>query len=131
MIGAVGRGGYRRQFRVSDSLRPGETIQDGVTVTTLTLPDAADFLKLHPDSLRKMAKSGKVPGRKIGKSWIFLLEDLVVWVRSGYAQPRQAPLVEVSSWQYSKEAAHGGLISQPRAESELDALLKRKKERKH
>ena len=99
-----------------------------MTVTTLTLPDAADFLKLHPDSLRKMAKSGKVPGRKIGKAWIFLLEDLVVWVRSGYAQPRQAPLVEVQEWASEREERLGGSISPPHRESALDVRLRRKTE---
>ena len=97
----------------------------------LTLSKAAEFLQAHPDWVRKEAKAGRLPGRKMGRLWKFIEEDLVVWLRSGYSEPRQAPLVEVSSWQYSKEAAHGGLISQPRAESELDALLKRKKERKH
>ena len=97
----------------------------------LTLSKAAKFLQAHPDWVRKEAKAGRLPGRKMGRLWKFIEEDLVVWLRSGYSEPRQAPLVEVSSWQYSKEAAHGGLISQPRAESELDALLKRKKERKH
>ena len=83
----------------------------------LTLSKAAKFLQAHPDWVRKEAKAGRLPGRKMGRLWKFIEEDLVVWLRSGYSEPRQAP--------------HGGLISQPRAESELDALLKRKKERKH
>ena len=34
---------------------------------TLTLVEAADFLKLHPEELRRRAKSGRVPGAKAGK----------------------------------------------------------------
>lgn len=96
----------------------------------LTLSKAAEFLQAHPDWVRKEAKAGRLPGRKMGRLWKFIEEDLVVWLRSGYKDPRQAPLVEVSKWQYSKEAIHGGLISLPRAETELDALLKRKTGRK-
>ncbi len=96
-------------------------------VTTLSLPDAADFLKLHPDSLRKMAKSGKVPGRKIGKAWIFLLEDLVVWVRGMCSTPAGTARGG-AKWASEREERLGGSISSPHRESALDARLRRKTE---
>ncbi|MCL4485035.1 MAG: helix-turn-helix domain-containing protein [Nitrospirae bacterium] len=96
----------------------------------LTLTQAAEFLQFHPNWVRQEAKAGRIPGRKIGREWRFVEEDLVVFIRSGYPESRQAPLVEVSSCQSSKEEVRGGLISQRRAESVLDARLKRKKERK-
>ncbi|MGC8529627.1 MAG: helix-turn-helix domain-containing protein [Leptospirillia bacterium] len=97
----------------------------------LTLPQAAAFLQFHPNWVRKEAKAGRIPGRKIGREWRFLEEDLVVFIRSGYSESRQAPLVEVSSCQSSKGAAFGGSISRHRAESALDARLKRKSGNKH
>ncbi|BAM06236.1 helix-turn-helix domain-containing protein [Leptospirillum ferrooxidans] len=97
---------------------------------TLTLPQAAEFLQFHPDWVRREAKAGRIPGRKIGREWRFMKEDLVVFIRSGYPEFRQAPIVEVSSCQLSKEEVRGGLISQRRAESALDARLKRKTDNK-
>lgn len=91
---------------------------------TLTLPQAAEFLQFHPDWVRKEAKSGRIPGRKMGHVWRFLEEDLVEWLRSGYATPRQAPTVEVSNWESTKGESRGGSTSPRRAENALDARLK-------
>ena len=35
------------------------------------LPKAAAFLKVHPDTVRKYAKEGSIPGVKIGTEWRF------------------------------------------------------------
>jgi hypothetical protein len=55
---------------------------------TFTLQEAAAFLKIHPGTLLQKAKTGDVPGAKIGKRWVFLEIDLVAYVRSQY--PRRA-----------------------------------------
>jgi excisionase family DNA binding protein len=57
---------------------------------TLDLNEAAAFLKMSPEALRRKAKAGEIPGRKVGKRWCFIKSDLVAYVRSGYASPRQA-----------------------------------------
>ena len=57
---------------------------------TLALIEAAEFLKMHPEELRKKAKAGFIPGAKAGKRWVFIDEDLVAYLRSRYALPRQA-----------------------------------------
>ena len=44
---------------------------------TLDLHEAADFLKLHPEVLRRRARAGQVPAAKVGRCWVFLHEDLV------------------------------------------------------
>ncbi|KKL70111.1 hypothetical protein LCGC14_2108170 [marine sediment metagenome] len=44
----------------------------------LTLDEAAAFLRLHRNTLRKLAQDGKVPARKYGAQWRFsrrLLEE--------------------------------------------------------
>ena len=57
---------------------------------TLNLDEAAQFLKLHPEEVRRRAKAGIIPGAKLGKRWVFIEEDLAAYMRSLYAPPRQA-----------------------------------------
>jgi hypothetical protein len=57
---------------------------------TLDLEQAAQFIKLHPEELRRRAKAGLVPAAKPGKCWVFFKDDLVSYLRSLYASPRQA-----------------------------------------
>jgi excisionase family DNA binding protein len=58
---------------------------------TLNLEQAAQFLRLHPDTLRARAAAGDVPGAKPGKEWVFLREDLATYLRSLYKGKWQAP----------------------------------------
>jgi excisionase family DNA binding protein len=101
---------------------------------TMSLKEAARFLKLSQEALRRKAKAGVIPGAKLGKSWVFYKPDLVAYLRSRYPHPRQAS-------QSGKEFAEchsidgipsGGSGSRPPAESEYADLLglrKRKKRR--
>lgn len=57
---------------------------------TLDLQEAAAFLKINREELRKKVKGGLVPGAKAGKRWVFIEDDLVAYLRSRYASPRQA-----------------------------------------
>ena len=93
-------------------------------MTTLTLNEAAAFLHVTSDWLRKEAKVGRIPRRKVGRLWRFLEEDLVVWMRSGYPEPRhtRTSLVEVS-WDYSKEDPSGSSILRHPAAKELRSRL--------
>jgi len=56
-------------------------------VGTLDLKQAAHFLRLHPEELRRRAKAGRIPGAKVGRAWIFLEEDLAAYVRSLLLSP--------------------------------------------
>jgi len=58
---------------------------------SLDLKQAAQFLQMSPATLRTKAKSGQIPAAKPGKSWVFLEDDLVTYIRSLYAVPGQAP----------------------------------------
>ncbi len=96
---------------------------------TLNLKEAALFLKLHPEEVRRRAKAGIIPGVKLGKCWVFIEDDLVAYLRSLYATPRQALQVGHGEKQlcHSLNAVRrGGLVSPHQAASELDALLQLK-----
>ena len=93
---------------------------------TLNLDDAAQFLKLHPEEVRCRAKAGIIPGAKSGKRWVFIEDDLVAYLRSLYATPRQALQVGHEEKQLCHSVnvvRRGGLVSPHQAASELDALL--------
>lgn len=51
---------------------------------TLTVEEAAAFLKMHPDTLSAQAKAGEVPAAKMGKRWVFVKADLIEHIRSKY-----------------------------------------------
>jgi excisionase family DNA binding protein len=51
---------------------------------TFNLEEAAQFLKMNPEGLRRLAASKKIPAGKPGKCWCFLEEDLVNYLRSLY-----------------------------------------------
>ncbi|WP_354332702.1 helix-turn-helix domain-containing protein [Undibacterium sp. GrIS 1.2] len=97
---------------------------------TLDLEEAAAFLKMHPEEVRRRAKLGYLPGAKPGKSWVFLENDLAEYVRSHYAYPRQAlqvtPTKEKEQCHLLNAVIRGGSTLPRRQESELDALLQQK-----
>ena len=48
----------------------------------LTLQEAAKALALHPDTVKKMAQTGRIPAVKLGKYWRFRLSELDAWLKS-------------------------------------------------
>ncbi|MBC3871220.1 helix-turn-helix domain-containing protein [Undibacterium oligocarboniphilum] len=54
-------------------------------MTTLNLKEAAQFLKIHPITLSRLAAHGQIPAAKTGKKWIFITVDLLDWLRAKYA----------------------------------------------
>lgn len=95
-------------------------------ITTFNLIEAAAFLKLNPQILRRKVKAGLIPAAKIGKSWVFIEQDIANFVRSMYMASWQALQVhhkEDSLCHLKNVVKRGGLISPPQAARELDALL--------
>jgi len=95
---------------------------------TLDLQQAAEFLHMNAETLRARAKTGVIPGAKPGKAWVFLEEDLVEYIRSHYADTRQAVQVsaqEVSTWHCTDVTAvrSGGHDSPHPADDEYESLL--------
>lgn len=91
---------------------------------TLDLQQAADFLQISKEELRRRAKRGVVQGAKPGKCWAFLEEDLVAYFRSLYSENRQAaPSLQKEAICSTNVVELGGSISQHPTDSELDDLL--------
>src|SRR5688572_3267908 len=94
---------------------------------TLSLTEAAQFLKMHPEEVRRRAKAGIIPGAKAGRAWVFLEEDLAAYLRSLYSRTRQALQVtwgkEVAECHFANAVKPGGSTSQPQAGNEYADLL--------
>jgi helix-turn-helix protein len=97
-------------------------------VRTYDLVEAAVFLRMSPAVLREKARRGLVKAAKPGKRWVFLEDDLAVFLGRLYAARRQAPLsgsnVEKSTWGYQDAVMSGGSTSLHQTASEYAALLR-------
>lgn len=49
----------------------------------LTVAEAAAFLKLHSDTVKRKARQGELPAAKIGRQWRFDMDELREWLRNG------------------------------------------------
>lgn len=49
---------------------------------TMDINECADFLKVHPATAQILAAAGALPGAKIGRSWVFLEDDLIEYLRT-------------------------------------------------
>lgn len=58
------------------SLILGETMSDEI----MTLKEVADYLKLADKTAYRLAAEGKLPGFKVGGSWRFKREDILIWI---------------------------------------------------
>jgi len=99
-------------------------------MNTLDLKQAAAFLRMHPEEVRRRARIGLLPGAKPGKSWVFIEDDLAAWLRGQYRTAAQLPLKigkEQATWHSTNVEAPGGSISRRQGESALDALLRQAK----
>ena len=52
---------------------------------TLDVAGAADYLKMGEDMVRRKARTGEIPGAKIGRRWVFLKGDLAAAIRGAYS----------------------------------------------
>jgi len=93
---------------------------------TLNIQEAATFLQLSEDELRKRARSGRIKAAKPGKRWVFLKTDLVDYLDALYADRGDCVSAdkEKSLWPYTTEMERGGLMSEARVEREYVALLR-------
>lgn len=47
--------------------------------SVLTLKEVAEYLGVHPDTIRRQIKKGKIPAFKIGYVWRFNKESIDKW----------------------------------------------------
>ena len=52
----------------------------------LTTLETASFLRVHIETLRRLARRGEIPSFKVGKDWRFRKDSLLRW-----ADKQQAP----------------------------------------
>jgi hypothetical protein len=88
---------------------------------TLDLRQAAQFLKKSIEVTRRAAAKGSIPAAKVGGSWVFLLDDLVEFLRSRYSKTAETSWGVIKTdrrktWHSIKEVTSGGL---PLATKEL------------
>ena len=73
---------------------------------TLGLQEAAALVRLHKNTLQDMAKSGRIPGAKVGRRWLFIEADLIDYIRKLY-QPEATKCHSINA----KAALSGGSAS--------------------
>lgn len=57
----------------------------------LTSDEAGELLQIHPKTLQKWARQGKVPAMRFGDLWRFRASQLDAWVKNALFSP--SPLV--------------------------------------
>ena len=109
---------------------------------TLTLEQAAELLKCSAATVRRKAKRGEVPGRKVGRCWVFVEEHLADWISGRFPLPAgendrlpDAPTARLAELQLPRKtkpyrptkASRSGISSsQTVTDAEYSALLERK-----
>jgi len=68
-------------------------------MNTLDVLEAAALAKVHPDTMRRMMRSGEAPGAKIGRAWVVTEEQFQKWMEDKCRSTSAAP------------GGHGGLSS--------------------
>lgn len=47
----------------------------------MTVKDLADYLNVHPSTIYRLLRQGKLPAFKIGSDWRFRRLDIERWIR--------------------------------------------------
>jgi excisionase family DNA binding protein len=55
----------------------------------MTVEQTADYLHLHPETLRAKARRGQIPAAKVGRQWRFSKVQLLAWIEQGAELPRE------------------------------------------
>ncbi len=99
---------------------------------TLNLEEAATYLLMNAEVLRRKASDGEIPGRKAGKRWVFVQDHLADWISGRYpvnGQPlrvidgglTKTGVIEVC--QSINVKKHGGFKLPQQTAAEYNALL--------
>ena len=75
----------RHNLAIVDVRTDGRTIEPVWNCT-----EAARFLRLHPKTVKRMARVGLIPGRQLGRRWFFRPSDLDAVLRSGVSSSAKA-----------------------------------------
>jgi excisionase family DNA binding protein len=64
--------------------------------SVLTLPEAAEFLRIADSEVESLAIAGTIPGRRIGTEWRFLKAALEEWLRATSDRDGKAALLALA-----------------------------------
>jgi excisionase family DNA binding protein len=53
----------------------------------LTVGEVASYLRLSEATIYRMAKAGRIPGRRVGRSWRFSSQQIREWFRGQETGP--------------------------------------------
>jgi len=53
------------------------------SIDAYTAEEIAKFLKLHPYTIRRLAREKKIPGFRVGGQWRFRKDEIDKWSKSG------------------------------------------------
>ena len=57
----------------------------------LNIREAARFLDWSPNYIRRLARQGRIPARKLGREWRFYLTELQEWLHQGCPSQEEQP----------------------------------------
>jgi excisionase family DNA binding protein len=81
---------------------------------TFNIEEASEFLGAHKETVRRLVMVGKLPGVKVGRSWRFIEQDLVLYMRSQYPErvtSQGAVIRRKEQWRFTKGTRSGGSVS--------------------
>jgi excisionase family DNA binding protein len=64
---------------------------------TLDINEAASLMKAEADTVMQLARKGDLPGTKIGKSWVFMRTDVIMFLRLRIDKDTQERRIKPSS----------------------------------
>jgi excisionase family DNA binding protein len=85
-----------------------------IQTKTMNIIEASQFLGAHKETVRRRVASGEIPAVKIGRGWRFIEYDLVLYMRSNYADrvtSQGAASRSEKQWRFTKETRFGGSAS--------------------
>ena len=83
----------------------------------MTVEQAALYLQLTPDTVRKGARTGKIPAARVCGRWRFIQDELDAWLKAGGS--REEP--EVDAWLVAEadKVYHGKRLSNEEVKAAL------------
>ena len=59
----------------------------------LTLPEVADYLRVHPSTIYRLLKSHRIPAFRMGSDWRFNQESIDRWLLDAEGEVKSASAV--------------------------------------
>lgn len=57
---------------------------------TLDVAETAALLRAESETIMQLARKGELPGTRIGKSWVFLREDVIAFLKEQISKDTEA-----------------------------------------